>query len=104
MDRRSREARILAGAKAALTAHVGGKPSATEQALIDRAAWLTLHLAQIDAKAARGGFLSDAAARGYLEWSSALVSAVSALGLKAADVTLHPADGLRAAPGQGAAA
>ncbi len=84
MDRRSREARILAGTKAELTAHVGGKPSATQQALIDRAAWLTLHVAQIDAKAARDGVLTEHDAKMYLAWSNTLTRALKALSLKSA--------------------
>jgi hypothetical protein len=35
----------------ALALHCGGRPSATQRALIDRAAWLTLFVARLDEKA-----------------------------------------------------
>ena len=104
MDRRSREARILAGTKAELTAHVGGRPSATQQALIDRAAWLTLHVAQIDAKAAEGGILTEHDARTYLAWSNSLTRALVALGLKSAPAPTRSIDDILAGHARGAAA
>ena len=50
LDRRTKEGRLMAKLEAALTAHVGGAPSAPQRVLIQRAAWLQLHLAQLDAQ------------------------------------------------------
>jgi len=38
--------------RTALIAHVGGHPSATQRALIERVVWLTVKSSQIDAKIA----------------------------------------------------
>lgn len=81
MDGRTREARILRKVKADLAEHVGGRPTATQKAIIDRAAWLSLHLAQLDARAVEaGGVLSERDARQYLAWSNALTRTVARLG------------------------
>ncbi len=42
LDLRSSEGRFLRRIRAELAAHCGGKPSATQRELIDRAAWLAL--------------------------------------------------------------
>jgi len=52
LDQRTREARLMRETEAALIAHVGGKPSATQKVLIERAVRLTLQLAMMDAKQA----------------------------------------------------
>ncbi len=83
-DGRSADAVLLRRTKAALSAHVGGKPSATQRALIDRAAQLTLHVARMDAKAMEDGCLSDHASREYLAWSNSLARTLALLGLDAA--------------------
>ena len=83
LDQRTREARLLADTRAELTAHLGGAPSATQRALIDRAAWLTLRIALMDAKGA-DGHLSERDGREYLAWSNSLTRALVALGLQAA--------------------
>ena len=83
LDQRTREARLLADTRAELTAHLGGAPSATQRALIDRAAWLTLRMALMDAKGA-DGHLSERDGREYLAWSNSLTRALVALGLQAA--------------------
>lgn len=84
LDGRSREARLLAQVRRDLTAHCGGSPSATQGRLIERCAWLSLHVAQLDAKAAAGGALTEHDARTYLAWSNALGRALRDLGLKGA--------------------
>jgi hypothetical protein len=50
--------------------------------LIERAAWLTLHVAQLDAKATATGGMTDHAARQYLAWSNSLTRTLRELGLK----------------------
>lgn len=84
LDLRSSEARFLRRIRAELAAHCGGKPSATQRALIDRAAWLALYLAQLDAKAMKRGTMTDHDARHYLAWNNSYSRTVSQLGLKGA--------------------
>ena len=84
LDGRTREARLLAEVRADLTAHLGGSPSATQRRMVERASWLSLWVAQLDAKAVEGGGLTDHDHRTYLAWSSALTRTLRQLGLKAA--------------------
>jgi hypothetical protein len=46
VDQRTKEARLLRETRAALIGHVGGNPSTDERALIERAIWQTLRVAQ----------------------------------------------------------
>jgi hypothetical protein len=82
LDQRTKEARLLRETVRDLTHHVGGHPSATQRALIERAAWLTLHVAQLDAKATATGSMTDHSARHYLAWSNSLTRTLRELGLK----------------------
>ena len=84
LDGRTREARLLAEVRADLTAHLGGNPSAVQRRMIERCAWLSLHVAQLDAKAVEGGGLTDHDHRTYLAWSAALTRMLRQLGLKGA--------------------
>ena len=52
--------------------------------MIDRCAWLSLHVAQLDAKAIEGGGLTDHDHRTYLAWSAALTRTLRQLGSKGA--------------------
>ncbi len=67
-----------------LTRHVGGKPSATQKALIDRAAMLAMHLARMDTRAVQEGGFTDHASREYLAWSNSFTRTMAALGMQAA--------------------
>jgi hypothetical protein len=58
LDARTKQARLLRETRAALTAHVGGKPSAVQAAMIERAVQLTLRIADMDAKFAETGAMS----------------------------------------------
>jgi hypothetical protein len=51
--------------------------------MIERAAWLSLHLAQLDAKMAAGAAFTDLDHRTYLAWANALQRCMRHLGLKA---------------------
>lgn len=84
MDGRTWEAKLLMQVRSDLTAHCGGAPSATQRALIDRAAWLTLHVAQIDRRSAEGRAMTDHDSRTYLAWSNALARTLARIGLKSA--------------------
>lgn len=81
LDKRTREARLMCSTRAELMAHFGGKPSATQRALIERVVVLTLHVALIDAKADAGG-MTEHDSRTYLAWNNSLVRTMKALGLK----------------------
>ena len=80
LDGRTRNGRLLKAKRAELTAHLGGKPSATQRALIDRAAWLMLHVALIDERTAEGKPMTECDSRTYLAWSNSLVRTMRALG------------------------
>ena len=80
LDQRTREARLMRETKAALIAHVGGEPSATQKVLIERAVRLTLQLAMMDAKQA-GFALTEHDGRQYLAWTNTLTRLMRQLGL-----------------------
>lgn len=82
---RSREGRLFLALRAELVRHVGGKPTATQRALIDRAAMLQTHLARMDERMFRDGEMSDHAGRQYLAWANSVSRMLQALGLDAAD-------------------
>jgi hypothetical protein len=84
VDGRTKEARLMRQLRAELVAHVGRKPSATQRALVERAVWLSLHVAQLDAKAAEGGAMTEHDHRTYLAWSNSLSRTLKLLGWKAA--------------------
>jgi hypothetical protein len=84
LDGRTKEARLVQSLRAELAAHVGGKPSATQHALIEQAAQLRLRLAVMDRKYAEGGTLTDHDSRVYLAWSNSLSRLMRQLGTKAA--------------------
>jgi hypothetical protein len=71
LDQRTKEAALMRQTRAALTAHVG-EPSAVQTALIERATWLTLRVAQLDAKMAGGAAFTEHDSRTYLAWSNSL--------------------------------
>ena len=70
--------------KADLLAHLGGSASATQMALAERAAWLQLHISQLDATAASGAALTPEASRAYLSLSGSLARTLRQLGTYAA--------------------
>ena len=82
-DGRTREGRLLRDTRADLVAHVGGTPSATQKALIERAVALTLQIALMDTKLATAGF-TDHDHRAYIAWTNALTRLMRQLGLKGA--------------------
>ena len=84
VDGRSREGRFLAACRDELAQHVGGSPSRTEVVLIDRIAWLRLHVLLIDEKVSGGSPMSPHDQRAYLAFSNAITRGMRQLGLKAA--------------------
>ena len=79
-DGRSPEAVLLRRTKAALVKHIGGKPTTTQRALIDRAGMLTVHIARMDEAAMKNGGFGDLASRQYLAWSAHLTRTMKLLG------------------------
>jgi hypothetical protein len=72
LDWRTREGKLLAAARAELTAHVGGNPNNVQKALIERAARLTLYVELMDAEALVAGTMTERNSRQYLAWVNAL--------------------------------
>lgn len=83
LDRRTKEARYLEAVIADLTAHVGGEPSVTQRALIQRAAWLSLRCVLLDEKM-RGERFTVHDNNFALSWNNALVRTLARLGLESA--------------------
>jgi hypothetical protein len=84
LDGRTKEARLVRETRAALTAHVGGTPSATQRALIERAVQLTLRVCAMDRKFAETGEMTEHDSRSYLAWSASLSRAMRDLGVRPA--------------------
>jgi hypothetical protein len=89
LDQRTRESRLLAAVRRDLTAHVGGRPSATQRALIERCARLSLYIEAMDRDSMASGTMSERNSRSYLAWSNSLRLALRDLG-KAAAVAQPP--------------
>ena len=81
LDWRTREGKLLAAARAELTAHVGGHPNNVQKALIERAARLTLYIELMDAEALVVGTMSERNSRQYLAWVNALRLCLREIGL-----------------------
>ena len=89
VDGRTKEGRLMRRLRDDLVAHVGGNPSPTQRALIDRAVALSLRLALMDRHTfAAGPVMSEKDGREYLAWSNALERTMRRLGLA-------PRDGLK---------
>ena len=84
LDQRTKEARLVRETRADLMAHIGGNPSATQRALIERAVQLTLRVSVMDRKFASTGEQTEHDSRTYLAWSACLSRALRDLGIKAA--------------------
>jgi hypothetical protein len=84
LDGRTWQARLLTATRRDLTVHVGGNPSTVQRALIDRCAWITLHLAVLDRKAAKGVTLTVPEQTAYTSWSTTLARCLDRLGTQPA--------------------
>jgi hypothetical protein len=108
VDGRLAEAKLMARVREELTQHLGGKPSATQRILIDRAAALSLRIHLMDRESARsGGMMSERNSRQYLAWSNALSRLMRQIGIKGVaerPATLHDYVAIRSTPTSGAAA
>jgi hypothetical protein len=80
---RSREGKFLRAYELALIEHVGGRPSATQRALITRTARLALHLELLDERAVvEGRGLSATDTHFYCVWSNSLARHLAKLGFE----------------------
>lgn len=104
IDGRSREGRFLAACRAELASHVGGSPSPAERVLIDRLAWLQLHVLLIDERVSGGHPMSGHDQRAYLAFSNAISRGMRTFGLKAAAAPVDPTADFHAALARIAAA
>ena len=90
LDQRTKEARLMRETRAALVAHVGGKPSAVQSAMIERACQLTLRIVAMDRKFAETGAQTDHDSRTYLAWSNSLTRTLAQLGVERATTAREP--------------
>lgn len=84
IDGRRAEARRMRTIRAELTAHVGGKPSATQEMMIARIATVLLRIELMDRRALRDGDMTEHDQRTYLAWSNTVTRMLRQLGLQGA--------------------
>ncbi len=82
LDGRTREARLMESTRNDLVAHVGGAPSATQRAMIERAANLTVRIAIMDRRFAETKQQTEQDSRVYLAWTNTLSKTLRHLGLE----------------------
>ncbi len=90
IDGRRREAKLMREIVEELTQHVGGRPSAVQRRLIERAAVLHLRLILMDEQMVPTGGMSEKNAREYLCWHNGYVRTLRQLGLQGADRARGP--------------
>ena len=83
-DGRTKEAKLLAAVRRDLVAHVGGRPSATQAAIIEQICQIRLRLNAMDNSFAETGMLSEHDGRQYLAWANSSSRMLRALGTKPA--------------------
>lgn len=96
LDGRSKEARLLKSVRSALVEHLGGDPSITQFVLIDRAAWLILHMGLMDNHMLQGGAPAERDSRQYLAWANTLTRTMRSLGLDKSPTVTRGLDALLA--------
>jgi hypothetical protein len=82
LDRRSIEWKLMERVRSDLTEHVGGNPSATQKAMIEMAAWLSLKLELLDREITIGKQFNDYHTNVYLSWTNSLSRLLARLGLE----------------------
>jgi hypothetical protein len=70
--------------RAELTAHVGGRPTATQAVLIEQAAQLGLRIATLDRQFAETGAMTEHDCRTYLAWANSYSRLMGRLDLASA--------------------
>lgn len=94
VDRRTREGRLLSQMRAVLTAQLGGHPTPQQTVLIERAAFLQLRVAALDARILDGTF-TDYDAKVYLAFSNSLTRTMVALGVAPAPAPMDAQEYIR---------
>lgn len=89
LDGRTKEAALMRRVRAELTEFLG-TPNVVQRALIERAAVLSLRVAQIDAKILAGEPLTLHDSNFALAWNNALRRTFAAIGLQAPAESLDP--------------
>jgi hypothetical protein len=84
VDGRSTLGKLMRQVRADLIRHVGGRPSATQKMMIERAVTLTGYLARLDAEALSPAGLSDHRRREYLAADGSLRRTLREIGLEGA--------------------
>lgn len=82
VDGRTIEGALMRRVRRELVAHCGGRPSATQKTLIERAAWLSLRIELLDRKLADGQAFGPYESNVYLAWVGALSRIMSRLGIE----------------------
>src|SRR3954453_5306706 len=90
VDYRTSEGQLLTQVRQELTQHIGGKPTAPQRILIDRAAMLLLRITLMDMHEAKTGYMSEKNAREYLCWTESLSRLLVKLGLDEAQADTKP--------------
>ena len=70
--------------RAELTQHLGGKPTAPQRILIDRAAALSLRLHLMDRESTRSGEMTERNGLQDLAWNNSMTRVLNQIGLTAA--------------------
>jgi hypothetical protein len=83
LDGRTFEGKLFDAFRGKLLEHVGGSPTVAQAAIIERACWVNLRCAMMDAKVATGDF-TEQDSHVYLAWSNTLRRLLDALGLEPA--------------------
>src|SRR5437879_5746590 len=79
IDGRTKEAALMRRVRAELTAHVGGRPTVVQRALIERCVWLSLRLVLLDRKIASGRDFTQIDSNTYLAWSNSYTRTLARL-------------------------
>jgi hypothetical protein len=82
LDGRSRETRLIRQIHADLIAHVGGKPSVTQAAIIDQLVQLRVRIATMDREFAETGDTTGHDTKTYLAWANSYARLLRHQGLK----------------------
>jgi hypothetical protein len=86
VDGRTVEAHLLHQIRQDLYEHIGGSPTVTQRLLIERAAILSLRLAQLDQRIVADQHFTILDNNQYLAWIGSLSRLLQAIGLKPAQV------------------
>jgi hypothetical protein len=83
LDQRTKEARFVRELRDELLVHIGGRPSATQRALIEQLVQIRLRLAVMDRRFAATGAQTDHDSRTYLAWANSYARLLRQLGFAA---------------------